>query len=343
MGIFLTQEGKKILREAHYSCRNKRAADRIKAILLLDDGFDYAQVAHILMLDDETIRRYEDHYKKEGIDGLLECRYLGRKPELTKVQEMGLIQHLRNTVYMQVKDICADVNKHYGKEYSISGMTQYLHRLGFVYKKTKRIPGKIDLAAQEAFKDEYMKLKEEKGKEDKIYFADASHPQHNTMTAYGWIHKGDIKTIKANTGRERINLNGAVCLENMKVTIIQEEGRINTEAMKRLFIRLETDQKTGEIYIIVDNARYNHSKHIKEYLKEHPRVHLIYLPPYSPNLNIIERLWRYFQKEILYNKYYPTYAEFRKAINTFFTRTIHHRKDDLSSLLTDNFQSLFAF
>ena len=296
MKDFLTPKEVSILKEAHYSSRFRKSADRIKAILFLNQGFTYEQTAKLLMLDDITIRRYEKEFKKEGLDGLLESHYLGSFSNLTKAQEEALKEHLKDKIYQTVQEVVAHVSKTYNKTYSIEGMTHLLHRLCFVYKKTKVIPGKVDLEKQEAFKKEYKALKQTKNPEDKIYFVDASHPHHNNRPFYGWIYKGEEKAIKTNTGRKRVNLNGAVNLEDMEITVLQEET-INTNAMMRLVLTLEQKQETGEIYLILDNAGYNHSYLFSLFLEDHQRVHLKYLPPYSPNLNSIERLWKFYYKK----------------------------------------------
>src|SRR5438045_430825 len=98
---FLNQEQIAILREAHYSCRLRKSADRIKAILFLNEGFGYEQTAKLLMLDDTTIRRYEKEYETVGIDGLLECRYGGSHSLLSLQQERGLITHLKYHTYQR--------------------------------------------------------------------------------------------------------------------------------------------------------------------------------------------------------------------------------------------------
>jgi transposase len=334
---FLTKEQILILREAHYSCRYRKAADRIKAILLLDQGFDYAMVAKILMLDDTTIRRYEKEYEKVGVDGLIECRYFGSRGLLSLQQEMGLIIHLQHHTYQRVKAVVTYVEKHYRKTYSVEGMTHLLHRLGFVYKKTKQVPGKLNLEKQEQFKKEYEQLKNMKRKEDRIYFLDATHPQHNNMPFYGWIYKGATKTIKTNSGRTRLNLNGALNLERMDITVLSEKT-IDTQAMKRLVLELERKQQRGTIYLLADNASYNHSYEFRDFLKEHKRVQLKYIPSYSPNLNIIERLWRFFHAKHR-DKYFETFKEFDHAVLSFFQK-IHRYDSELKTLLTDNFQTI---
>lgn len=303
----------------------------------MNEGFSYEQTAKLLMLDSGTIRRYERQFESVGVDGLIEYRYVGRHGSLTKMQEMGLITHLRNHTYQTVKAVVTYVEKHYRKTYSIEGMTHLLHRVGFVYKKTKQIPGKVNLENQEQFKAEYRLLKQSKKKNDRIYFVDASHPQHNNMPFYGWIYKGETKTIKANTGRRRLNLNGALNLEDMSVTVLSEKT-INTEAVQKLIIEIERKQRKGKIHLLMDNASYNHSAELKAFLTSHTRVHLKYLPPYSPNLNIIERLWRFFHAKH-HDKYFERFNEFEKAVLYFF-KTIHRYDAELKTLLTDSFQTI---
>lgn len=335
---FLTDDQVGILREAHYSCRQKKSADRIKAILFLNEGFSYEQTAKLLMLNDITIRRYEKQFEKVGVDGLIECRYFGSRGILTKVQEIGLTTHLKHKTYQTVKEICSYVEKHYRKSYSIEGMTHLLHRLGFVYKKTKRIPGKINPQLQQDFMARYQEIKQTKRRQDKIYFIDSTHPQHNSYPSYGWIYKGTTKTIKGNSGRKRLNLNGALNLEDLKVTVL-EEKTINTDAMITLFLILEEKQKRGLIYTIVDNAKHHQAKKLKMFLKKHRRIKPIYLPTYSPNLNIIERLWLFFHKKMLYNRYYETFPEFRRKVLHFF-QNLRKYKPELQTLLTDSFQTI---
>ncbi len=337
MGRFLTGDQKIILQEAHHSSRLRKSADRIKTILLLNDGFDYAQIAKILLLDEMTIRRYEKEYRQNGIDGLLQCHYQGSSGLLTKQEEEELRTYLRENIYQTVKSVVAYVDKTYGLDYSIEGMTHLLHRLHFAYKKTKVIPGKHNPEKQEQFKKEYEELKQTKKPEDKIYFLDACHPHHNNRPFYAWIYKGEEKSIKTNSGRDRLNLNGALSLESMNITVLSEET-IDTHAMMRLCLTIEEKQPIGEIHLIVDNASYNHSYELQLFLEDHPRLHIHYLPPYSPNLNIIERLWRFFHEK-LQNNYFEKFPEFEQAVITFF-QNINQYDDELKTLLTDSFQTL---
>jgi transposase len=338
MKDFLTPKEVEILEEAHHDTRFRKQADRIKTILFLNRGFNYPQTAALLMLDDTTVRRYYQQYQKDGIDGLLEDHYAGSISRLTKTQEIELIAYLRKHTYRKVSQIIKYVKQTYKIEYSVDGMTHLLHRIGFSYKKLKIVPGKMDKVKQEEFKQTYSNLKATKNPEDKIYFLDASHLQHNSIASYGWIYTNTEKAIKTNTARKRINLNGALNLEDMDITVLSEPT-INADAVIRLLKAIEEKQPTGEIFLILDNARYNHAKKLKHYVKRRKRIHLMHLPAYSPNLNIIERLWKFFKEEKLYGKYYETYQEFTTVVMDFF-RNIDEYKETLKTRLTDSFQTM---
>lgn len=341
MKAFLSAQEVFVLKEAHRAARTKRPAYRINTILLLNQGYTYKQIAKILLLDTGTLREYYRQYRKEGVDGLLEDHYQGKQSSLTLEQEKALDIHLQEYTYLTAKEIRNYIKKTFGVKYSLEGTTKLLHRLGFTYKKTKRVPSKADSQAQEEFISQYEKIKESKDPEDRIYFLDAVHPIHNSMASYGWIKKGTIKELTANTGRQRLNLNGALSLEDMQVTVLSEET-INADAMINMVKEIEIKQLEGTIYLIMDNARYNRAKRLKEYTDKSGRIKLIFLPSYSPNLNIIERLWLLFQKKILHNKYYPDFSDFKNACLSFFDNLKIRYQREMKTLLTDNFQIIGA-
>jgi transposase len=219
-------------------------------------------------------------------------------------------------------------------------MTSLLHTLGFRYKKPRHIPGKADVEAQLEFIKAYDKLKKKKKEDDRIYFIDGVHPLHNSQPAYGWIRKGTEMVIPSNTGRQRLNLNGAYNIEDHKV-IIQEADSINAQSTVSLFEEMLRNQPLGLIYVILDNARYYRSEMVRVFVKKNKRIKLVFLPPYSPNLNIIERLWKFFKKNVTYNTYYEKFAVFREYCLRFFKNLDKYRAE-LETLMTDNFQLIQA-
>ncbi len=171
-----------------------------------------------------------------------------------------------------------------------------------------------------------------------IIFALWMVPIHNIIfvARYGWIKKGKVKELKGNTERKRLNINGAINIEEMS-PVVGYSNSINAQSTISLLKKIELRHPDAEvIYTICDNARYYRSKKVKEYL-ERSNIKLVILPRYSPNLNLMERLWKYFRKIVLYNKYYETFDEFKKACKSFFRQSKKH-KESISSLLTENFQ-----
>lgn len=331
----LSREERETLIEGHRAEGSKRRADRIKTVLYRDEGKTHEEIAQLLFLDDSTIRRYEHEYEDGGIDALLDDHYRGGVGLLSTTQEEELKRHLRDTLYHRAKDVCAYVRREHGIEYTPEGMARLLHRLGFSYKKTKQVPGKADPDKQRSFLAEYENIKRSMDKTDELYFTDASHPQHNSMPAYAWIPKGEEKEIKTNTGRKRINLNGALNLKSKEAVVLDAET-VNADAMIDLFKALEEKHPDAKaIHVICDNAKYNHAIKVQEYVKT-SRLKIHYLPSYAPNLNLIERLWKFFHQKTLYNEYYETFIEFKTASLDFF-KDMHQYKDELDTLLTENF------
>lgn len=324
------------LKIIHKQLKDKKLAYKINVIILLNAGYSYEEVQEVLLLDERTIRRYEEIFLKEGIEGLSENKYQGRMPKLDTNQEKELKEHLEEKCYSTAKEIKIYIKEKYDIDFTRDGLVITLHRLGFNYKKTKIIPGKADNEKQKRFVEEYKELKKKLNtKNQTIYFIDGVHPTHNVKPSYAWIKVGTDKYIKSNTGRERVNLNGAYNPISNTVEI-REDKSINSNSTIELFKTLEEKHKDlEEIHIICDNARYYYSKAVMEYVSK-TRIKLHFLPSYSPNLNLIERLWKFFKKKIMNNKYYEKIGDFRTAIKDFF-KNIEEHKEELKKLMNENF------
>jgi transposase len=332
---FLTKTQLAELEKQHRQLRNKRQADRVKAVIALAKGWSAAEISEILLLDEKTSRNYFNRYQQGGLDSLLTDNYAGAEPKLTEQQMTALEKYLQEHILPDAKAVIAYIKKQYGVCYSLSGVTDLLHRLGFSYKKPTHVPGKQDPAQQQAFVAEYEQIKAEKGESDPIYFADATHPQHNSVPSYGWIKTGQEKELKANCGRQRLNINGAIDIETLE-PVTGFYDTINAQATLDLFTKIEAKHPDADsIYIIVDNARYYRSSVLGEAL-EGTKIKLIFLPPYSPNLNLIERYWKFFKKKVLNNRYYETFKEFKRACESFFRKRKAYLPE-LKTLLTENF------
>ena len=330
----LNSEERVNLIKSHRKERNGKIPDRIKAVLLFDKDYSYQKIAEILLLDDETIRRHiKDYFQKNK----LAPESGGSESYLSAAETKALIKHLNDETYLYVKEICSYVKKAYGISYSISGMTKWLYANGFRYKKPHAVPAKADKQKQQEFVNQYEELKKT-AKDEPIYFGDSVHPQHQTHLAYGWIPKGKRKEVPM-TGRQyRLNFIGGICLNGHKV-VYEQTDKVNTDSLKLFLLKLRKKHPEGKkIHLILDNAGYHKGKEIQEFAAVN-LIELHYLPPYSPNLNPIERLWKIMHEQVSYNKYYEKFAEFTDATLEFF-RNVGRRKKILRSRITDNFQIL---
>jgi len=335
MGRRLSTQERTDLQRRHRKERDGRVRDRIKAVLAYDDGYSYSEISRILLLDDETIRRHVEAYftkhKLKPDNG-------GSSGYLNESQIAHLKEHLRETTYLYVKDICAYVKKTFSKSYTVSGMTKWLQSNNFRYKKPHGVPAKADAQKQEAFIEYYELLKASLEEDEVIYFADSSHPQHQTKLAYAWIEKGVRKAEKMTACQKRVNLIGAINLDGHHVESRHVDW-VNAESIKAFLNQLISANSSAKvIHLIWDNAGYHRSKEIVSFVRD-TKIKLHYLPPYSPNLNPIERLWKIMHEQVTYNHYYPKLADFTEGILSFFTN-IEKYKSVMQTRITDNFQRL---
>jgi len=335
MERFLSSAERTQLIKSHRKERDKRICDRIKAVLLHDDGYKDSEIARILLIDDETVRRhikdYVDRHKLAPGNG-------GSTGYLSQAETMALQGHLREKTYLYVKEICAYVTLRFGKHYSISGMTKWLHANQFRYKKPHGVPAKADKEKQVAFMERYTELKSTLKPDEVIVFGDNVHPQHQTKLAYGWIKKGIRKAEKMTACQKRVNLIGAINVNTHQVEY-QRVDWVNKESMQAFAQQLcKAYPHASTVHWILDNAGYHKGKEFLAFIKT-TRIKIHYLPPYSPNLNPIERLWKIMHEQVTYNRYYPKFGDFTEGIIHFF-ENIEAYKSIIQSRINDNFQKL---
>ena len=162
------------------------------------------------------------------------------------------------------------------------------------------------------------------------------HLVHNTLPGRAYMKKGEIRTFKTNSGQQRLNIIGA--LERGSNRLIIQISRTNCNAQRFLNFIRKAERRypdKSRIILILDNARAHHAKIIKEYT-EGSSVELWHLPAYSPNLNLIERLWKFTKGRLLKNHYYETFKIFQQTTRNFFNRIDRHQSE-LAALLTESF------
>lgn len=176
---------------------------------------------------------------------------------------------------------------------------------------------------------------------DVVLFLDPVHQVHNVENGYCWQVRGRVgtKTVRSNSGRERLTIIGAINAQTRQPTILTTEDNCDGAMMVAFLAEIRRDYPSEKtVYVFLDNARYSHSKLVTAAAQQ-LHITLLFLPPYSPNLNIIERLWKFMKKKVTANKYYKTFTEFTQAIHDFF-KHIEQYQTELDTLLTLKFEIL---
>ena len=244
---------------------------------------------------------------------------------------------LERCTFVKAADICEHVKQTYGKVYTVAGMTAWLHRNGFSYKKPKGAPAKADLEEQKKFVQEYQELKDNLPDDEPIEFCDATHPTMATKIGHGWIKTGTDRLIKTTASRTRVNVIGSINLKTMKLTATFHKT-IDSDAMEILFNKLKKKYSDApKIHLILDQGPYNISEQTRR-AAEAKSIKLHHLPTYSPNLNPIERVWKVQNEFVRNNRFFASAKQFREEIETFFNTTWDLIADSMRSRVNDNFQ-----
>lgn len=317
---------------------HKDRSDYIKAttILMLHMGYGAEEISSCLGIGPATVYRYQDRFSSVPLDEFFENRYQSFSGKLSPAQEAQLVQELSDNLYVTCAEVRAFLLEAFGIEYSISSLNDLMHSLGFSYKKTSLVPSKADPVKQQEWVDDFTESISKAADNEVFMFIDGVHPVHNTKSEYAWIPKGKRYEMPANSGGYRVNINGAINILQPEKVHIVEAATINSQTNIKLFSNLLEAYPDKIIYVYSDNAGYNHSKELKAWLKTNPRIVHRFLPPYSPNLNPIERLWKYMKKTTINSFFYETGKEFKNAILDFF-KNIETHKEKLYSLITLKF------
>src|SRR5271167_1326348 len=317
-----------------------RLARRANALVLLDSGWSCERVAEALFVDDDTIRKWRGLFVEDGLEGLTRFDVGGSACQLSDEQQEKLKVWVAAALPHTTRQIGAWIAKEFGVAYQgRSGLIALLNRLGLEYRKPEVIPRKLDEEKQKAFIASYEKLLNSLGDDEAVVFADAVHPTHAARPAGCWASSQEKLAIEQTSGRQRINIHGAIDLETGQTQMI-EALTIDAMSTIRLLESLEALYPLMVcIHVFLDNARYHHAKLVREWLSRPGcRIKLHFLPPYCPHLNPIERLCGVMHKNVTHNKCYETCAGFAEATLEFLRAEVPRRWTEICDSVTDNFR-----
>jgi len=168
-----------------------------------------------------------------------------------------------------------------------------------------------------------------------VFFVDAAHFVFGTFLGCLWSFTRIF--VRAASGRQRFNVLGAWNAITRELIAVTNTTVVNTETMCQLLRKLAARGLSGPITLVLDNARYQRNATVQA-LAARLGITLLFLPSYSPNLNLIERLWRFLTRRALYGRYHPTFADFQTAIEETIHGLSTTHAHQLATLMTLNFQ-----
>src|SRR3954468_16906417 len=317
--------------------RDARIWRRLSAILWLADGATGEEVAARLGVSARQVRKWLKAFRTHGLDALCELRYRGRVPRLNDAQLDELRQEVAKGRFRTARQIADWVDQRFAVRYSESGVKDLLKRIDVSYHKVTGFLWKADAVEQEEWLDEYRC--DPVGPSIRRYFIDACHPVWGVdMIYYCWLLVGQRFHVKVGSGRKRLNILGAYCPEDHEYLDLRlTRDNINGQRFVNFLRLLRARHPEATRFIVyLANAKYYHAAVVQEWLARHPEFHLEPPPSYSPNLNLIERLWKFLRKKA-FTRWHQTFEAMEEAVSAVLDHLEDYRAE-LTTLMTERFQ-----
>jgi transposase len=308
---------------------------RALMLILKNQDIPHNKIAKITDVCENTVRHCFDDYLQGGIDKIKTMNFYQPESRLNPFETI-VREYFDKTPPCTISQACVDIEKLTGIFIKNTQMRSYIKSLGIKHRKVNSIPAKADIEAQEKFYDQELqpRLEEAKTGTRKVYFVDAAHFVLGAFLGYLWSFVRVF--VRTPSGRQRFNVLGALDAITKELITITNNTYITSLQVCELLRKIAKNASVP-ISLVLDNARYQRC-HLVINLAQELGVELLFLPPYSPNLNLIERLWKLVKKECLYSKYYKNFTLFSRAIMHFLNTMNDTHSTKLSSLLTLNFQ-----
>ena len=311
---------------------------KLLTLKMRHSGAPLGMISKTLKITVRTVSNYISEFRDGGLDSTFEDRaYCPTSSVELYVDQLEA--SFRNSPVgsaCQARQRIIDVTQ---IALSLTKTRRIMKRLGMRYRMTGQVPGKADGDEQLEFLNEELQPKLDEAREGKrkVFFVDAAHFVMGAVMGMLWCFERVF--VRGASGRQRYNVLGAVDSQTKKITTITNETYITAPTVCQLLAKLKRYNRDIPITIVLDNARYQKCKLVTAKAAE-LNIELLYLPPYSPNLNIIERLWKFVKQDSLKNTYYDSFGEFKAAIDGKIREANTSLKHRMKSLLTLNFQIL---
>lgn len=314
----------------------KTLAKRLVSIILIVIGVSNDRITELTGLCDRSVRALRKSLETGEIDSLFHVGGGGRKSKLVDV-ESAVINEINNNNFHTLQQIADMIYEKYGIKVSTSAVSRLLKKNKIRRLKCGSLPAKADPEKQRIFYDAFLHPLMNQAKEGTVtlLFMDASHFVLG-CDFLGYIYGITRRFVKTFSGRMRYNVLGALNFISKKMTIVTNDTYITATEICELLKKVALEYAGKPIYIILDNARYQKCKIVEE-LAIQLGINLVYIPPYSPNLNLIERLWKHVKGK-LRTKYYDKFEVFKENIDSIVNDTDKKDKAIIDKLIGEKVQ-----
>jgi transposase len=336
--IRLTPRQRKDIGERRRQAQDRRVYQRLSAVLWSDDGRSREEIARLVGVSTRQVGQWFRIFRNKGLDQLCTLHYQGDPGRLGPAQIKRLRQEIETGVFHNADQIRTWIESTFGVTYSASGVKDLLRRIGASFHKVSGFFGKADVEEQRKFVRKHRRHRRQAGPGTRRYFVDACHPVWGVGLLYScWLLTGQRFYVGVGNGRKRLNILGAYCPDDHDYVDLRltKENITGEQSVKLLEKLREKHPETEKFLLYLDNARYYSKPCVKEWLAAHREFRLVPLPAYSPNLNLIERLWKFLRKKAL-NRWLKTFDEMQAAVAGVLDRLGDYR-DELSTLMTERF------
>jgi transposase len=335
--IHFTKKDIAQLKYERYHHPHPRVQRKMEALLLKSHGLAHHQIAELTGVCPNTLRTYLREYKINCIDKLKKINFYQPKSELSQHQP-SLEEDFRQNPVASINEAISKIKDLTAIQRSPTRVREFLKSKGIKRRKIGMIPSKADPEVQDNFNQTELepRLEEAKQEERAVFFVDAAHFVLAPFLGFLWSFTRLF--IKAPAGRKRFNVLGALNAITHELVIVTNDSYINAQSVCDLLWKIAELNLEIPITLVLDNARYQKCALVQE-LAMALNLERLYIPPYSPNLNLIERLWKFVKKKCLYSQYYSNFKLFKGAISECLSQTHTTYKGELDSLLTLKFQS----
>jgi transposase len=340
--IQLTPQQRRDIDRRRKASHDRRLYERLTAVLAVAAGKTREEVAEFLGVSHTQLGEWLRVFRNQGLDALCTLHNKGDPGNLTAAQVERLKNEVSTGRFRNSDQIRDWLQETLGVHYTSSGVKQLLKRIGASYHKVTGFLWKANPDKQHEFVTHYERQKAAAqrpgARRTRRYFVDACHPLWGLELIYAcWLLVGQRFLAGMGSGRKRLNILGAYCPDDQEYQDLRlTRDNINGEQFVNLLRLLRATHPDSERFVLyLDGARYYGSPVVKAWLRRHPEFELERLPTYSPNLNLIERLWKFLRARAL-SRWHPSFAAMQEAVSGVLDHLGDYRAE-LVTLMVEEF------